>query len=138
MSDTMKDAAMSASMGQARATSNRWKHPPAVKVRWSRNGGHSLLNITGLKTEPAPDLKVWLYQDQSGVKRGATSLKVAGKYFTVVVNDLPKDLGFNSSVLWCGQVSAAFGIAALKQGSLVRTSSLHSDWGSSCIQPSSW
>lgn len=130
MSDTMKDGAMSDSMGKASQGSFKSvEAPTSGKVSWSRNGDHYLLKITGLKTEAAPDLKVWLYQDQGGVKKGATNLKVAGKYFTVsslkkfggdftftvAAKDLPKDMGkFNSVVLWCDQVSAAFGIATLK------------------------
>ena len=130
MSDTMKDGAMGDSMGKASQGSFKsLEAPTSGKVSWSKSGDKYLLKITGLKTEAAPDLKVWLYQDQGGVKKGATNLKVAGKYFTVgslkkfggdfsftvAAKDLPKDMGkFNSVVLWCDQVSAAFGIAALK------------------------
>jgi len=130
MSDTMKDGVMSDSMGKASQGSFKSvEAPTSGKVSWSKSGDNYLLKITGLKTEAAPDLKVWLYQDQGGVKKGATNLKVAGKYFTVgglkkfggdfsftvAAKDLPKDMNkFNSVVLWCDQVSAAFGIAALK------------------------
>ncbi|WP_161882201.1 DM13 domain-containing protein [Deinococcus alpinitundrae] len=130
MSDTMKDSTMNDSMGKASQGSFKSvEAPTSGKVSWSKSGENYLLKITGLKTEAAPDLKVWLYQDQGGVKKGATNLKVAGKYFTVgslkkfggdfsftvAAKDLPKDMGkFNSVVLWCDQVSAAFGIAALK------------------------
>jgi len=130
MSDTMKDGAMGDSMGKASQGSFKSvEAPTSGKVSWSKSGDNYLLKITGLKTEAAPDLKVWLYQNQGGVKKGATNLKVAGKYFTVgslkkfggdfsftvAAKDLPKDMGkFNSVLLWCDQVSAAFGIAALK------------------------
>jgi len=130
MSDTMKDGTMSDSMGKvSQGSFKSVEAPTSGKVSWSKSGDNYLLKITGLKTEAAPDLKVWLYQDQGSVKKGATNLKVAGRYFTVgslkkfggdfsftvTAKDLPKDMNkFNSVVLWCDQVSAAFGIAALK------------------------
>lgn len=158
MSDTMKDGAMkdgamSDSMGKAsQGTFKSVEAPTSGKVSWSKSGDNYLVKITGLKTEPAPDLNVWLYQDQDGVKKGATNLKVAGKYFTVgtlkkfggdftftvAAKDLPRAAGkFSSVVLWCDQVRAAFGSAVL-EGSSLPASSPQAGRGSVVVYPSSW
>ncbi|WP_181392012.1 DM13 domain-containing protein [Deinococcus irradiatisoli] len=128
---TMKDSTMNDHMGQS-AVQGRFKSveaPTSGQVSWSRSDEKYILTATGLKTEPAPDLQVWLYQDRGGVRKGVTNLKVAGAYFTVgtlkkfggnfsftvAAKALPKDLSkFNSVLLWCDQVSAAFAVAALK------------------------
>lgn len=124
MSDTMKDGAMKDSMA---GTFRSLEAPTKGKVTWSKSGENYVLKISGLKTEPAPDLQVWLYQGD--VKKGDAKVKTAGKYltvgtlkkfggdfsFTVAAKDLGKDMSkFNSVVLWCDQVAAAFAVATLK------------------------
>ena len=88
----------------------------------TKNGKNYLLKISGLKTQPAPDLKVWLYK---GDLAGASlNVQVPDKYFTlctvkrfdgdftftIVGNDISN---YSSVVLWCDQVKTAFGIAVL-------------------------
>jgi Electron transfer DM13 len=119
----MKDGAMMGQHGEFRSLAA----PTQGKVSWAKVGEKYVLSITGLKTEAAPDLKVWLYQGD--VLKDSTKLKVPGKYiaigtlkkfsgdskFTVSARALGKNMAkFNTVVLWCDQVSTAFASAALK------------------------
>ena len=96
--------------------------PTAGRVKLTKRGKNYVLTISGLKTQPAPDLKVWLYK---GDLAGASlNVEVPGRYlalgtvkrfdgdftFTIVDNDIS---GYSSVVLWCNQVKTAFGIAVL-------------------------
>ena len=120
---TMKDGAMMGQHGEFRSLAA----PTQGKVSWEKVGEKYVLSITGLKTEAAPDLKVWLYQGD--VTKDSTKLKVPGKYiaigtlktfsgdskFTVSAQTLGKNMAkFNTVELWCDQVSAAFASAPLK------------------------
>lgn len=82
------------------------------------NDGTYTLMIKGLKTEAAPDLKVWLYKkavrDAADVKKTAGSYVVVGGLKTFSGNfsfKLPRNVNpeqFQSVVLWCDLVSTAF------------------------------
>ena len=129
MNDTMKDGAMSdgVMMHDAKGTFRSLGAPTTGRVTWTKSGATYVLKISNLKTEPAPDLQVWLYQGD--VKNAEDKIKVPGKYvnvgslktfggdftYTVSASQLGKDMGkFNSVVLWCDQVATAFAIANLK------------------------
>lgn len=120
---TMKDGAMMGLRGEFKSLAA----PTQGKVSWEKVGARYVLSITGLKTEAAPDLKVWLYQGD--VLKDSAKLKVPGKYvsvgtlkkfsgdakFTVSAQTLGKNMAkFNTVVLWCDQVSTAFASAPLK------------------------
>ncbi|WP_420594045.1 DM13 domain-containing protein [Deinococcus sp.] len=98
--------------------------PTAGRVEITKNGKNYLLKISGLNTQPAPDLKVWLYK---GDLAGASlNVQVPEKYltlgtvkrfdgdftFTIVGTDISN---YSSVVLWCDQVKTAFGVAVLNE-----------------------
>ena len=126
---TMKDGAMSDAMMMhgAQGTFRSLEAPTTGSVTWTKSGENYVLKISNLKTEPAPDLQVWLYQGD--VTKASKNVKAAGKYltvgtlkkfggdftFTVAAKDLGKDMAkFNSVVLWCDSVATAFAVANLK------------------------
>lgn len=96
--------------------------PTSGRVSLTKSGKNYVLRISGLKTQPAPDLKVWLYKgDLAGASQ---NVEVPGRYlplgtvkrfygdftFSIVDNDISN---YSSVVLWCNQVKTAFGIALL-------------------------
>jgi len=98
--------------------------PTGGRVSLIKSGKNYVLKISGLKTQPAPDLKVWLYKgDLAGASQ---NVEVPGRYlvlgtvkrfdgdftFSIVDNDISK---YSSVVLWCNQVKTAFGIALLSE-----------------------
>ena len=88
--------------------------------------GKQVLRIVGLKTEVAPDLKVWLHEkadikaaDEAGLKKG--KYLELGKLKAPFKGDseyaLPADVDlkqWKSAVIWCDQFSVAFGVTTLK------------------------
>ena len=91
-------------------------------MKLTKRGKNYVLSISGLKTQPAPDLKVWLYKgDLAGASQNVevpghslalgTVKRFGGDFtFSIVDNDISSD---SSVVLWCNQVKTAFGIALL-------------------------
>lgn len=98
--------------------------PTQGSARLAKNAqGRWTLTVTGLKTEPAPDLHVWLVP-QSPVRD--TPALMQGKHLdlgtiqTVTKSRsyvLPAGVdpgGYRSVVLWCKQFSVAFAAAPLQ------------------------
>ena len=88
--------------------------------------GKQVLRISGLKTEVAPDLKVWLHEkadiktdDEAGLKKGKylelgklkAPFKGDSEYALPANVDLKQ---WKSAVIWCDQFSVAFGVTTLK------------------------
>jgi hypothetical protein len=88
--------------------------------------GKQVLRISGLKTEVAPDLKVWLHEkadikaaDEAGLKKGKylelgklkAPFKGDSEYALPTNVDLKQ---WKSAVIWCDQFSVAFGVTTLK------------------------
>lgn len=116
MSDTMMKGYMSGTFTALEA-------PTTGTVKLGKNArGQYTLTISNLKTEPAPDLRVWLVL--GGAVKNTPDLK-KGKYVDLGTIDtaksktfaLPKDFKpeeYRNVVLWCDQFSVAFATAALK------------------------
>ncbi|MDB5045754.1 MAG: hypothetical protein JWQ08_1804 [Deinococcus sp.] len=131
MTDTMpmKDAApmtgsMPGSMKAVRQGNFRaLEAPTRGKAALTRTTTGYTLTLTGLKTEPGPDLKVLLFA--GNLTTAGANRKVAGKYlqvgelkkfsgnfsYTIASKDLSK---YTSVVIWCDQAAAGFAIANLK------------------------
>jgi hypothetical protein len=89
------------------------------------NGKH-VLRIIGLKTEAAPDLRVWLHEKADLKASDEATLKKSkyldlGKLQNGFSGDseyaLPANVDlkqWKSAVLWCDQFSVAFGVTTLK------------------------
>lgn len=91
-----------------------------------QKGGQATLELRGLKTEPGPDLQVWLYQN-AAPKKGAKDADI-GKGRYMKVGELKKFngnfsypiakgtnvTGYKSVVIWCDQVKTAFAAADLQ------------------------
>ncbi len=88
--------------------------------------GKQVLRIIGLKTEVAPDLKVWLHE-KADIKAADEATLKKGKYLELgklkapFKGDseyaLPADVNlkqWKSAVIWCDQFSVAFGVTTLK------------------------
>lgn len=100
--------------------------PTSGTVSIVQSGGKATLTIKNLKTEPGPDLQVWLYQakaPQNGTKdtdiaKGkylkVGTLKKFGGDFSFVLPAGTKVNDYRSVVIWCELVSTAFGAADLK------------------------
>ncbi|GEM48942.1 DM13 domain-containing protein [Deinococcus cellulosilyticus] len=112
-------------MMQEQLTFKSLHAPTQGRVSFQKNpDGTSTLMIKGLKTEAAPDLKVWLYkkavQDAADIKKASGQYVVVGGLKTFSGNfsfKLPKSVkpdDFQSVVLWCDLVSTAFGVANLR------------------------
>ncbi|BDP43837.1 hypothetical protein DAETH_38060 (plasmid) [Deinococcus aetherius] len=91
-----------------------------------QKNGQATLELRGLKTEPGPDLQVWLYQN-AAPQKGAKDADIGkGKYVKVgelkkfngnFSYPIPKGTnvtGYKSVVIWCEQVKTAFGAADLQ------------------------
>ena len=88
--------------------------------------GKQVLRIVGLKTEAAPDLKVWLHEkadlkanDEATLKKGKylDLGKLQGPFTGDSEYALPANIDlkqWKSAVLWCDQFSVAFGVTTLK------------------------
>lgn len=91
-----------------------------------QKNGQATLELRGLKTEPGPDLQVWLYE-KAAPKKGTPDSEIRkGKY--IKLGDLKKFSGnfsykipagtnlkaYKSVVIWCDQVATAFAAANLK------------------------
>jgi hypothetical protein len=98
--------------------------PTQGNVRLAKNAqGRWTLTVTGLKTEPAPDLHVWLVP-QSPVKDTPTlaqgkrldlgTIQTTTTSRTYVLPANMKPDGYRSVVLWCEQFSVAFAAATLQ------------------------
>ncbi len=100
--------------------------PTSGTVRIVTTAKGSELQIRNLKTEPGPGLKVWLFAGKAPVKGTADSEIAKGKYlelgelktfsgnFKFAIPAGTNVADYSSVVLWCGNVSTAFGAAALK------------------------
>jgi hypothetical protein len=97
--------------------------PTSGSVRLGRDAaGRVTVTITDLKTEPAPDLHVWLLpagpvtdtpalRDAKYVDLGTIETSVTSR--TLTVPDGVNVDGYTNVVLWCDQFSVAFAVAAL-------------------------
>lgn len=140
MTDTMaKDGAMSGdhamtdtmaakpgdSMMKALSGDFKTQHAPTTGRASLNKGadGRYSVTITNLKTEPAPDLHVWLLPagdttDSPELRKakyidlGTIETTVASKTLAVPAG-ISVD-GYTNVVLWCDQFSVAFATAALK------------------------
>lgn len=127
MTDTMpmKDAApMTGSMKAVRQGNFRALEAPTQgKATLTQTATGYTLTLTGLKTEPGPDLKVLLFA--GNLTSAGANPKVAGKYLQV--GELKKFSGnfsyqiarkdlarYTSVVIWCDQAATGFAIANLK------------------------
>lgn len=131
MTDTMpmKDPApmttsMSGSMQAVRQGNFRALEAPTQgKAALTKTATGYTLTLTGLKTEPGPDLKILLFA--GNLTSAGANPKVAGKYvqvgelkkfsgnftYKIAARDLAK---YTSVVIWCDQAAAGFAIANLK------------------------
>lgn len=111
------------SMASLSGTFKSLDAPTAGAVSVAKAGAGYTLKISNFKTEPAPDLHVWLF---SGVptEKGTDlkkqpyldlgTLKTDAKTASIAIpagTDLSK---YKSVVLWCDQFSVAFAAAELK------------------------
>ncbi|WP_064014019.1 DM13 domain-containing protein [Deinococcus puniceus] len=130
MTDTpMKDTApmtssMSGSMKAVRQGNFRALEAPTQgKAALTKTATGYTLTLTGLKTEPGPDLKILLFA--GNLTSAGANPKVAGKYLQVgelkkfsgnfTYKIASKDLAkYTSVVIWCDQAAAGFAIANLK------------------------
>ncbi len=117
--DTMKDGMM-----KDVSASFTTVHAPTTGTATIKVGKEgSTLEFSNFKTEPAPDLHVWLYNGLPSELKDSDPLKVSGKYIDLgglktnvssasikipAGTDLTK---YNSVVLWCDQFSVTFGVA---------------------------
>jgi len=97
--------------------------PTAGTVELRKNAaGRWSLTVKNLKTEPAPDLHVWLHagatvKDSPDLKKGryvdlgTIKTTVNSRTYVLPSNVNPAD--FHSVVLWCDQFSVAFAAASL-------------------------
>lgn len=97
--------------------------PTSGSVRLGHDAaGRVTVTITDLKTEPAPDLHVWLLpagpvtdtpalRDAKYVDLGTIETSVTSR--TLTVPDGVNVDGYTNVVLWCDQFSVAFAVAAL-------------------------
>lgn len=97
--------------------------PTSGSVRLGRDAaGRVTVTITDLKTEPAPDLHVWLLpagpvtdtpalRDAKYMDLGTIETSVTSR--TLTVPDGVNVDGYTNVVLWCDQFSVAFAVAAL-------------------------
>jgi hypothetical protein len=131
--DTMKDSTMKDGMKDSMmkdiSASFTTVHAPTTGVATIKVGKEgSTLELSNFKTEPAPDLHVWLYNGLPSEIKDGSPLKVAGKYIDLgglktnlssasikipAGTDLNK---YNSVVLWCDQFSVTFGVARFAKG----------------------
>jgi|GEM_PF-1485561 len=102
--------------------------PTSGTVRIVTTAKGSELQIRNLKTEPGPGLKVWLVAAQAPAKGAANADAEIAKSKYLELGELKTFSGnfkfaipagtnladYQSVVLWCGNVSTAFGAAALK------------------------
>lgn len=130
--DTMSGGSMSgdsmmkgeAMMKAALSGTFRALHAPTSgSVRLGHDAaGRVTVTITDLKTEPAPDLHVWLLpagpvtdtpalRDAKYVDLGTIETSVTSR--TLTVPDGVNVDGYTNVVLWCDQFSVAFAVAAL-------------------------
>ncbi len=124
--DTMKPDTMKPdTMTKARTGSFKSLHAPTKgSVSLAKNAqGRWTLTIRNLKTEPAPDLKVWLVnakmiKDTPDLKKGQyidlgmVASTITRKTFVLPANVKAEQI--NNVVLWCDQFSVAFASALLK------------------------
>jgi len=121
----MKDAApMTSSMKAVRQGNFRALEAPTQgKAALTKTATGYTLTLTGLKTEPGPDLKVLLFA--GNLTSAGANPKVAGKYLQVgelkkfsgnfSYQIASKDLArYTSVVIWCDQAATGFAIANLK------------------------
>jgi hypothetical protein len=124
MKDTMAAPAMTDTMMQARTGNFRALEAPTQgKAALTKTATGYTLTLTGLKTEPGPDLKVLLFA--GNLTSAGANPKVAGKYLQVgelkkfsgnfSYQIASKDLArYTSVVIWCDQAATGFAIANLK------------------------
>lgn len=122
MTDTMAKPMSTTRMGAFKTL-----HAPTQgSAKLARNAqGRWTLTITGLRTEPAPDLHVWLVP-QSPVKDtpalaqgkhldlGTIETTTRSRTYLLPANVNPAE--YRSVVLWCEQFSVAFAAAPLQEG----------------------
>ncbi len=97
--------------------------PTTGSVRIAKAGAGYTLKLSDFKTEPAPDLHIWLFSGVPTEAKGDLkkqpyldlgTLKTDAKTASVAIpagTDLSK---YKSVVLWCDQFSVAFAAAELK------------------------
>lgn len=124
MKDTMAAPAMTDTMMHARIGNFRKLGAPTQgKATLTKTATGYALTLTGLKTEPGPDLKVLLFA--GNLTSATTNPKQAGKYLQVgelkkfsgnfSYQIASKDLArYTSVVIWCDQAATGFAIANLK------------------------
>ncbi|MFB9993050.1 DM13 domain-containing protein [Deinococcus oregonensis] len=119
MTDSMSGSMKAVRQGDFRAL----EAPTRGKAALTKTATGYTLTLTGLKTEPGPDLKVLLFA--GNLSSASANPKVAGKYLQVgelkkfsgnfSYNIASKDLSkYTSVVIWCDQAAAGFAIANLK------------------------
>ncbi|MFB9991637.1 DM13 domain-containing protein [Deinococcus oregonensis] len=91
-----------------------------------KQGGNTTLQLKNLKTEPGPDLQVWLYRNAAPLKGAKDATIAKGKYikvgtlktfngsFSYVIPKGTDVTQYKSVVIWCDQVKTAFAAAALQ------------------------
>jgi len=97
-------------------------------ARLAKNAqGRWTLIITGLKTEPAPDLHVWLVpqspvRDTPALMQGKHpdlgTIQTTTKSRTSVLPTGVDPAEYRNAVLWCEQFSVAFAAATLQDASI--------------------
>lgn len=110
--------------GMLSGTFRALEAPTTGSVKLARDAqGRWTLTLSALKTEPAPDLHVWLVpgavvRNTPELRRskyldlGTTETTAKSKTFTLPRNFEPGT--YKNVVLWCDQFSVAFAAAALK------------------------
>ncbi|BDP43869.1 hypothetical protein DAETH_38380 (plasmid) [Deinococcus aetherius] len=100
--------------------------PTTGTATLSESGGKMTLTLSNLKTEPGPDLQVWLYTGAAPMKGakdadiarvkhvGVGTLKKFSGNFTYTLPAGTKASDYKSVVLWCADVKTAFGAAPLQ------------------------
>lgn len=101
--------------------------PTTGTVSVTTRGGKSVLTLHNLKTEPGPDVEVWLYRNAAPKKGTSDAVIARGEYVRVGMLkrfegtfDFPlpanvKASDFASVVLWCDLVDTAFAAAPLRR-----------------------